>query len=665
MSGLLGAVLLIITNFWQQESPAPVPALNDALDSADAQISTFIAGKRKEELVPNRLIHEKSPYLQQHAFNPVDWYPWGDEAFKKAEVENKPIFLSVGYSTCYWCHVMERTVFERDSLAALMNEYFVNIKVDREERPDVDRVYMQALQAMAGSGGWPMSLFLTPDLKPFFGATYVPPEAAYGRPGFGDLARRIHRAWAEQREMMTTRAENVATYLQKTSLPRTEPMPVEDIQPQAAFDWYAGNFDAVFGGFGSAPKFPRPASLDFLMDYYESTGNEQALEMALNTLRDMAAGGMYDHVGYGFHRYSTDARWHVPHFEKMLYDQAQLVISYVRAFELAGDSLFLDVARDVLAYVDRTMLHEDGGFYSAEDAESAVSPERPEEKEEGASYTWTKAEIDRLLEPEAARIFNFVYGVETDGNVEQDPHGEFVGENILYEAHDVEEASGRFGLSSPEVASNLERSRRLLLAAREKRPKPYLDDKILLSWNGLMIAAYANAFDAFGVEHYRDVAERSARFLLDRLYDEDGGVLRRRYRAGEARYNAHLEDYANFVHGLIDLYEATGDEGWLNRAEEFTGTMVDRFYDPEQGGFYATAGDDESILVRSKEYYDGAEPSGNSVAILNLVRLYEITGRDAYRQKARESLAYFGQIIHEGPTSPMMLRSLLRMHPDG
>lgn len=624
----------------------------------DAETRTLIAEKRKQGLEPNRLIYEKSPYLLQHAFNPVDWYPWGEAAFEEARQEDKLIFLSVGYSTCYWCHVMERTVFEQDSLAALLNASYVSIKVDREERPDVDRVYMAALQGMAGGGGWPMSMFLTPDLKPFFGATYIPPKAQYGRPGFGEVARSIHRAWTSRRQEVLAQADQVTQYLQRVSLPQVEPTPVGETALTTALSWYEANYDTTYGGFGDAPKFPRPVSLDFLLAYYERTGDEKALRMALTTLRQMAHGGMYDHVGEGFHRYATDARWRVPHFEKMLYDQALLASAYLRAFATTGDSLYASVARDVLTYVERVMLHSEGGFYSAEDAESTLDPAHPEEKEEGAFYVWTKTEIDGLLGRQAAQVFAYVYGVEEGGNAEEDPHREFVGENILYQAHTLEEAAEHFGLTRLQIASLLEQARLTLFAEREKRPKPHLDDKIILSWNGLMISAYADAYRVLGDAQYREVAERTVVFLFDTLYDPKTGRFKRRYRAGEARYDAHLEDYAFFAHGLIDLYQATRDEQALARATAVARTMIERFYDPQQGGFFATAGEDASILVSSKEYYDGAEPSGNSMAILDLVRLYETTGDDALRQKADQSLAYFGTILQRGPASPVMLRAL-------
>ena len=639
------------------ESPGQV-----ADDSLDAETRALVAEKRKEGLQPNRLIYEKSPYLLQHAFNPVDWYPWGEEAFEKARQENKPIFLSVGYSTCYWCHVMEREVFESDSLAALLNQYMVSIKVDREERPDIDRVYMTALQMMSGGGGWPMSLLLTPDRKPFFGATYIPPASRYGRPGFGQIIRRVQEVWTQQPEQVQAQADKVAQYLDRASAPQTVPTDVGAEVLDSAFVWYETNYDSTYGGFGQAPKFPRPVSLDFLLSYYERTGRRKALDMTLVTLRQMARGGMYDHVGEGFHRYSTDAQWRVPHFEKMLYDQAQLVNAYLRAYQITKEQRYADVARNVLAYVDRMMRHPEGGFYSAEDAESAFDAAHPDEKEEGVCYLWTRAEIDDLLAPQAAAVFAYVYGVEEDGNALQDPHQVFVGKNILYQAHSFEEAAARFDHSEQEIVSILKEAREALFTIREKRPKPHHDDKILLSWNGLMIAAYANAYAALGDAAYREAAETSATFLLETLGDPATGRLKRRYRNGEARFDAHLEDYAFFVHGLIDLYRATDEQRWLDHAVRLTADQIARFYDEAQGGFFDTTGEDPTLLVRSKESYDGAEPSGNSVALLNLARLYAITGEELYKQKADQSLAYFGQRLQRSPSAmPLMLVALDRL----
>ncbi len=616
---------------------------------AGGTIQAIIRRKLKEGQKPNRLIQEKSPYLLQHAFNPVDWYPWGEEAFEKARKENKPIFLSVGYSTCYWCHVMEREVFENPEIARLMNQYVVSVKVDREERPDVDRVYMTALQAMTGGGGWPMSMFLTPDLRPFFGATFIPPEARYGRPGFKELLAQIHQVWTKEPERVAQAGQQIGDFLKRASAPQTKATGAGKTALDRGFGSFSDSYDPTYAGFGGAPKFPRPVAFNFLFRYYSRTGQRKALDMSLETLRRMANGGVYDHVGGGFHRYSTDERWHVPHFEKMLYDQAQLVISYLEAYQITHEGFYADVARDVLAYVRRNMTHPEGGFYSAEDAESATDPARPDEKEEGAFYTWKKGEIDRALTPQEAEVFNHRYGVREDGNVTSDPQREFVGENILYIAHSVEETAKQFNLPVAGVADILSRAREKLFLAREGRPRPHLDDKVLVSWNGLMISAFARAGQVLGDEQYLEAAERAGQFIMDKLYDPEKKQLLRRYRDGEARYEAHLEDYAFFIQGVLDLYEASLDIRWLKTAIALTERQNQFFYDKEQGGFYDTSGADPSILIRTKEFYDGAEPTGNAIAILNLLRLSQMTNNQAWREMADRSLAYFGDRMLASP----------------
>jgi hypothetical protein len=651
----------------QKDDDASVSALFTAVETAAPFQDTLpkantaralIARKLAEGAKPNRLIKEKSPYLLQHAFNPVDWYPWGEEAFAKARKEDKPIFLSVGYSTCYWCHVMEREVFENESIAALMNQYVVSIKVDREERPDVDRVYMTALQAMTGGGGWPMSMFLTPDLKPFYGATYIPPAAKYGRPGFPDILARIHEVWTTDRQAILNNSQKVAEYLEQVSTPHVEATQAGKLALERGFDSFSRSYDENNAGFGGAPKFPRPVSFNFLLRYYSRTGEKKALDMSLETLKQMARSGMYDHVGGGFHRYATDAQWHVPHFEKMLYDQAQLVISYLEAYQITREEFYAGVARDVLAYVLRNMTHlpvrrtqtgPSGGFYSAEDAESAVDPTKPEEKEEGAFYTWIKNEIDGVLAPEQAKVFNYHYGVKQSGNVTADPHQEFVMENILFAAHTPEETAKQFGHSVEEVKSILSASREKLFRAREKRPKPHLDDKILVSWNGLMISTFARAYQVLGDEKYLQAAERAGQFILDNLYDVKGKKLLRRYREGEPRYEAHLEDYAFFTQGLLDLYEAGLDIRRLQTAIALTEQQNKLFYDQDQGGFYDISGADKSILIRTKESYDGAEPTGNAIAILNLLRLSQMTDNKNWRAMADRALAYFGGFMLNTP----------------
>ncbi|HEX9615707.1 MAG TPA: thioredoxin domain-containing protein [Bacteroidota bacterium] len=597
----------------------------------------------------NRLNNEKSPYLLQHAFNPVDWYPWGEEAFAKARAEDKPIFLSIGYSTCYWCHVMEREVFENDSIAALMNRLVVSIKVDREERPDVDRIYMSALQAMTGSGGWPMSVFITPDLRPFFAATYIPPEPRYGRAGFPDILNRIHEIWTTRRQDAEEAGIQIEAYLRQLAAPENKGVDAGSLALDRGFESFSAGYDPQHAGFNRAPKFPRPVAFSFLLRYYKRTGTAKALEMTLETLKAMSAGGMYDHIGGGFHRYATDREWHVPHFEKMLYDQAQLVVSFLEAYQITRDPTFADTARDVLLYVEREMTSPEGGFYSAQDAESALDDSRPGEKKEGAFYTWTKDELDALLTPEEAAVFQPFYDIQESGNVRSDPHGEFEGLNILHRVISQEELCGRLKLPVSEAIRLLASARAKILATRPKRPLPHLDDKILVSWNGLMISALARAYQVLGDERYRSMAERACAFILGTMDDPQNGTLVRRYRDGEAKFEAHLEDYAFLAQGLLDCYEATLDARWLKKGMEFQERQNALLYDSVNGGFFDTTGSDAAVLVRTKESYDGAEPSGNSIALLNLLRLANLTGNARYAEMARASLFFFGSRMEQAP----------------
>ncbi|MBV8968667.1 MAG: thioredoxin domain-containing protein, partial [Verrucomicrobia bacterium] len=472
--------------------------------------------------MPNRLAQEKSPYLLQHAGNPVDWYPWGPEAFAKAEAENKIIFLSVGYSTCHWCHVMERESFEKEAVAELLNQNFVSIKVDREERPDVDRVYMLFVQSTTGSGGWPMSVFLTPDRKPFLGGTYYPPEDRYGRPGFSTLLRRLAEIWQASPEKILDQGQRFTDALRghlesdSTSQPANQ---ISDVWFEAGFRNLLNAFDPEEGGFTSAPKFPRASVFDFLFRYWQQSGEDRALDMALFTLEKMADGGMYDHLGGGFHRYSVDARWHVPHFEKMLYDQAQLAWNYLVAFQISGRTRFREIADGILDYVLRDLTSSAGGFYSAEDADSLPSADAPE-KREGAFYVWSENEIKEHLTPSEALVFARTYGVESGGNTspESDPHGELRGQNVLIRINDPDVVAKLSGLPEDEVRQLLESARRKLLSVRSERPRPHLDDKIVTGWNGLMISALARAFQVLEDPRYLASAQNAARFLRANLY---------------------------------------------------------------------------------------------------------------------------------------------------
>ena len=603
----------------------------------------------------NRLIHEKSPYLLQHAHNPVDWYAWGPDAFEKARKEDKPIFLSIGYSTCHWCHVMERESFENEEIAAILNKNFVPIKVDREERPDVDRIYMAYVQATTGGGGWPMSVWLTPDLKPFVGGTYFPPENRYGRAGFPALLERIAQAWHTDHEKIVQSSGEVLAHLEQAA----EVTPSGGLDASAldsGFFQFRRSFDSKLGGFGDAPKFPRPVTHNFLLRYYARTHQEEARDMVLATLRAMARGGMNDQLGGGFHRYSVDERWFVPHFEKMLYDQAQLAISYVEAYQITHDAFFAGVARRIFDYVLRDMTDKEGGFYSAEDADSVIDPAKPDVKGEGAFYIWTRQEIGHIVGEPAAEWFSYRFGVTPHGNVENDPQDEFSGKNILYEAHTGEETAQHFRKPVEEVNNALAVAVEKLLAQRSKRVRPHLDDKVLTAWNGLMISAFTRGGAVLSEPRYSAAAARAALFILGRMYDARTGALLRRYRQQDAAIAGFLDDYALFTQALLDLYESQFDTRYLQTAVKLTERQSELFEDTEKGGFFSTAAGDANLLMRMKEDYDGAEPSGNSVAALNLLRLAQMTGRKDFQDSASRTLRAFASRIMGIPSAvPQML----------
>jgi uncharacterized protein YyaL (SSP411 family) len=606
----------------------------------------------------NRLAQQKSPYLLQHAHNPVDWYPWGEEAFEKARVERRPIFLSIGYSTCHWCHVMERESFENEEIAALLNRDYVAIKVDREERPDVDRIYMTYVQASTGSGGWPMSVWLTPDLQPFFGGTYFPPESRWGHPGFASILTQIAQAWANDRENIEESARHVVEQLarQVEVAPTRAGAAFDPGTLGTAFAAFRRSFDSRLGGFGTAPKFPRVSVHHFLLRYYARTKNAEALDMVLLTLREMAKGGMNDQLGGGFHRYSVDDRWFVPHFEKMLYDQAQIAVSYLEAFQVTGDQQYADAARRIFDYVLRDMTDPGGGFYSAEDADSALSPDHPDLKGEGAFYIWSLEEIQALLGQPTADWFCHRYGVREGSNVANDPHAEFTGKSILYQAHTVEETARHFGQPTGEVQAALDRAGSLLMAARAQRVRPLRDDKILTAWNGLMISAFAKGGAVLDHARYAEAARRAAEFIINRMYDAPSGTLLRRYCTGEAAIPGFLDDYALFVQGLLDLYEAQFDRRHLELAVRLTEKQQELFEDTAGGAFFSTGADDRRLVLRVKEDYDGAEPSGNSVAVMNLLRLARMTNRAAFGESAQRTLAAFSSRLSLAPVAiPQML----------
>ena len=587
----------------------------------------------------NRLIHEKSPYLLQHAHNPVDWYPWGDEAFAKAAREDKPVFLSIGYSTCHWCHVMERESFEDPGIAKLLNESFISIKVDREEHPDVDQLYMQAVTALTGQGGWPLTVLLTPDRQPFFGGTYFPPQRRGTMPGMTELLPAIAEAWKTRRASLLQSAEQLTSALQEEAAKQAPSGSIGAEALTSAFNHAVTSFDDTYGGFGEAPKFPRAHELSFLLHDWARMGSAQALEMVTTTLDHLARGGIRDHLGGGFHRYSTDAMWLVPHFEKMLYDQALLARAYLEAYRATRRAEYATVAREIFDYVLRDLTDPAGGFYSAEDADS--------EGREGAFYVWTPEELAHVLGAEDAELFARFYGVAHDGNFEQNT-------SILHIEQPLEVFARLKGLDASQLARRLAESRAKLLRARAQRIRPHRDDKILTSWNGLMIASLAEASTTLEEPRYLDAARRAADFLLGTLRRD--GVLLRRFREGEARFPGTLEDYAFLAYGLSELYEASFEPRYLAEARDLARAMIQHFGDQEGGGFFLRATDEPTLIVRSKALYDGATPSGNSIAALVCLRLGRLTSDESLEAYGRKTLETFAQLIERAPFAyPQML----------
>ena len=619
----------------------------------------------------NRLGRERSPYLLQHAANPVNWYPWSSEALERARRDDLPIFLSVGYSTCHWCHVMEHESFEDQHIAGLLNGNFVSIKVDREERPDIDRVYMSFVQATTGAGGWPMTVFLTPDLKPFFGGTYFPPTSRWGRPGLSDVLVEISRLWKDDR----AKVDEAAAELTQRLIAVTSGPPAEsEIAPAealaAAVDEFQRAFDRTNGGFGGAPKFPRPSELLFLLrEHARGVKSQAALDMVRQTLRAMALGGMRDHIGGGFHRYSVDAEWRVPHFEKMLYDQAQLVIAYLETAQATGDDFYAGVAEDTLHYVMRDMMRDEGGFYSAEDADSVPADQARESgarKTEGAFYIFSDAEIAGILGDDAP-VAREYFGIRPGGNAPSDPHGEFTGKNLLSIAQPIAAVAAGSGVTEDEVRTVVGRIRQKLFEARRDRPRPQLDDKILTAWNGLMIAAFARAARVLRSSpdrmRYRKAAERAASFLRQELWIDSSRTLLRRYRDGEAAIQAYAEDYAYLIWGILELFQATGSAEWLQWAIDLQKRQDELFWDQKQGAWFSTTGQDPTVLLRLKEDYDGAEPAASSVAALNVLTLAHLTGDDSHREKTGRTLARYGTRVGAAArVVPMMLCALSAWH---
>ena len=583
----------------------------------------------------NRLAETASPYLRQHAANPVAWQPWGEEAFARARAEGKPVFLSIGYSTCHWCHVMAHESFENPVTAALLNAHFVAVKVDREERPDVDRLYMAFVQASTGQGGWPLSVWLTPELHPFFGGTYFPPENRWGRVGFPEVLRRIAEAWATRRQEVLGEGDRIMEALREDHREAVTPPGADAARHAVAkcLEYLSAQFDAANGGFGSAPKFPRPVNLNLLFRVLARSSGSEAdawREIVGTTLGRMGEGGVYDQIGGGFHRYSVDAQWRVPHFEKMLYDQAQLVVNYLEGWQATGDARFAQVARETLGYLERDLAAPEGGYFAAEDADSA-RPEHPAEHGEGAFYVWTRQEVDAVCGEDAALVCA-QFGVEAGGNAPAgaDPLGELEERNILYLATPARD---------PQEAQRLERARAALFAVRERRPRPGRDGKIVTAWNGLTLSALARAAQVLDEPLWLERARATAGFLREQLVDAASGRLLRSRCGAVTGAHGFAEDYACVIAGLIDLYEAGGGTEWLRWAAQLQEQMDSLFRDAGDGGYFGSAAGDPTILVRLKESYDGAEPAAGSVAALNLLRLAALLGRDQWRIHAEATIA--------------------------
>ncbi len=579
----------------------------------------------------NRLIDETSPYLLQHAHNPVDWYPWSEEAFEKARAEDKAVLVSIGYSACHWCHVMEHESFENESVAAVQNEHFVNIKVDMEERPDVDQIYMNFVQITTGRGGWPMNVFLTPDKRPFFGGTYFPPAPRYGMPSWTQILMSISEAYKTRRDELEDSANEIVTQLKKMSTVEPASGSLEREMLDDAFRSFERTFDTVNGGFGGAPKFPQAMSLEFLLRYHHATKDERALALVIHTLDKMAMGGIYDQLGGGFHRYAVDSVWLVPHFEKMLYDNAQLVRVYLHAFQVTGNEFYKTIAVETLEYVRREMLDASGAFYSTQDADS--------EGEEGKFFVWTPEEIAEVLGDEA-KDFCVFYDVTSSGN--------FEGSNIPNIKSDVNKRQ------------SFANARKKLFVHREKRIKPHRDEKVLTAWNGLMLAAFADAAGVLANDEYLKIAKRNAAFISTELTREDR--LLRTWKAGKAKLNGYVEDYANVADGLLVLFQASGDAAYLVEAKDLADTMITEFWDEENGGFFFTSHDHEELVVRNKDFYDNATPSGNSVAADVLLRLSKLTGDNKYERFAVAVLRLAASQIRRHPQGFGRALSALSFH---
>lgn len=597
----------------------------------------------------NRLAKEKSPYLLQHAQNPVDWYPWSEEAFDRAQKEDKPIFLSIGYSTCHWCHVMEKESFKDETVAKLLNENFVSIKVDREERPDIDSIYMKICVLMTGSGGWPLTIIMMPQKQPFFAGTYLPKKSRAGMTGLVDLLRNVAELWKRDKSRLISTAERATEYLIEYVKAKHGEEELTELVFDEAFIRLLDSFDRNNAGFGTSPKFPSPHNLLFLLRYWKRKGRQQALEMVEKTLQKMRLGGIFDQVGFGFHRYSTDSKWLVPHFEKMLYDQAMMAIAYIEAYQATGEKEYRKTAEQIFEYVLRDMTNPKGGFFSAEDADS--------EDQEGKFYIWTKAEIKHVLGENAALIIEAL-NISREGNYHDEVHKARTGKNILYFKEPLPELSLKLGVRVEELTNIWRKARQKLFNAREEKAHPFKDDKILTDWNGIMIAALAKGAQVFDSTRLSDAAENAVGFILEKLQRADGRLIHQ-YREGEATVDGNLDDYAFLIWGLTELYEATFDARYLEEALRLQDDMLEHFWDKESGGFFFKSDDSEKLLIRHKEFRDGAIPSGNSIAFLNLIRLSRMTGKNNYEEKASTLARAFSSHEEGNPSYNTMFLTAL------
>lgn len=607
--------------------------------------------REKSYKYTNLLINEKSPYLQQHAHNPVNWYPWNAAAFAAAKKYNKPIFLSIGYATCHWCHVMERESFENDQVAKLMNDAFICIKVDREEHPAIDNLYMQVCMLLTGSGGWPLNIIMTPDKKPFYAATYIPRESRFGRLGMLELIPQIRRAWQTRRTELEQTADRIVVALKhSTPPPLSAPLQVNEFATSAAKSIIA-NFDHEHGGFGKKPKFPVPQRLMFLLHYWYQTGNKAALQAVETTVLKMRQGGIYDQLGFGFHRYSTDNKWLVPHFEKMLYDQALMTLVCIDLYQATGNNAYRKIAEEIITYVLRDMTDKTGGFYTAEDADS--------EGVEGKFYVWSREELQNILSPREMMFAEKVFNVRAQGNYHDEATQQPTGENILHLKSTLHGIAASLGVSPQELSQTVEAIRKKLFKVREKRIHPFKDTKILTDWNGLMIAACARAGRVFGSKKYRQAASKAAEFIRQRMTLKSGRLMHR-YMAGHVAIPANLDDYAFMLWAMLELYDATFDAAYLARALKYEAIVKAHFYANQATGFFMTPDDGEKLLIRPKEFYGGAYPTGNAIMINNLLRLSQLTGNNQFASTANSIVQSIAGLLQRDPAQfPMIMNALL------